>query len=200
MIRTPRHAGFTLIEVLVALALFALIAGATVVLLAWTADQRGAVRAKMDRLSEIQLAHALLKADLGQAAIRPTRRSDGSSEYNAFNAAPPDDDTRPMLAFVRRGWENPGMEARASMQYVEYRVIDGRLERSVRPMLDGTIGGDPQVLLGEVRSVRAFFYSHGSWSDGWIGGARAMPRAVRLEFELRDIGPLSQVFVLPEAQ
>ena len=194
------RAGFTLIEVLVALALFALIATAAVGLLAWTADQRSAVRARMDRLAQVQITHALLKADLGQAAIRPTRRSNGSSERNAFNAAPPDDASRPLLAFVRRGWENPAGDARASLQYVEYRVVDGRLERSSRVALDGTVGSDPQVLLDEVQSVRAGFYSFGAWSDGWTGGARTMPRAVRLDIQLRDLGQVRQVFVLPEAQ
>lgn len=194
-----RQAGFTLIEVLVALAIFAIVAGTAVGLLAWAADQRAAVRTKMDRLAQIQIAHALLTSDLGQAAVRPTRRGDGSSERNAFNAAPPDDRMRPMLGFVRRGWENPGMQARASLQYVEYRLVDGRLERSTRSALDGTAGSDPQVVLDDVRAVRAWFYSYGNWSDGWIGGAQALPQAVRLDIELNDLGMVRQVFVLPEA-
>ncbi|PKH71935.1 type II secretion system protein GspJ [Stenotrophomonas sp. Betaine-02u-21] len=194
-----RPGGFTLIEVLVALALFALIAATAVGLLAWTADQRTAVRARMDRLAQVQLTHALLKADLGQAAVRATRRSDGASERNAFSAAAPDDRVRPLLAFTRRGWENPAEDARASLQFVEYRLVDGRLERSTRPALDGTVAGDPQVLLERVQSVRAWFYSYGAWSDGWIGGVGAMPSAVRIEVQLRDYGRITQIFVLPEA-
>ncbi|RRT99695.1 type II secretion system minor pseudopilin GspJ [Stenotrophomonas sp. 278] len=190
--------GFTLIETLVALVIFALIGTTAVGLLAWTADQRAAVRERMDRLAQLQLTHSLLGADLGQVAVRPTRRADGDREPNAFNAAPPDDTRRPLLAFVRRGWENPAQAPRASMQYVEYRLVEGRLERDARSALDGTLTGEPQVLLDGVRSARTYFYSYGAWSDGWMGGQTALPRAVRLELELDDMGLLRQDFVLPE--
>ena len=43
----------------------------------------------------------------------------------------------PLLAFVRRGWHNPDALPRPSMQYVEYRLVDGQLERSARGALDG---------------------------------------------------------------
>ncbi|KAF1687105.1 type II secretion system protein GspJ [Pseudoxanthomonas sp. SGNA-20] len=191
--------GFTLVEVLVALAVFALLAAAAVAILAWAGDQQAALRARMERLGELQRAHALLKADLSQAAVRRTRLPDGGIARNAFDAAPPGDLSRPLLGFVRRGRENPDAEPRASLQYVEYRVVDGRLERSARPALDGTAAAAPQVLLTGVEDVRAGFYSHGQWSDGWIGGAQALPRAVRLDLRLRDFGPVRQVFVLPEA-
>lgn len=191
--------GFTLVEVLVALAVFAVLATGGVALLAWTADQQTAVRTRMDRLGELQRAHALLKADLSQAAVRRTRGADGGVERNAFNAAAPGDARRPLLAFVRRGWSNPDAAPRASMQYVEYRLVDGRLERAARTMLDGAAAGDPQVVLRDVESARAYFYSYGQWSDGWIGGATALPNGVRLELQLGDIGAVRQVFALPEA-
>ena len=142
-------------------------------------------------------AHALLKADLGQAAVRRTRRSDGMAELSAFTAAPPDDRSRPLFGFVRRGWENTDGAPRASMQYVDYRVADGRLQRSTRAALDGTAAGAPQVLLDGVESVRAFYYARGFWSDGWSGGLDTLPQAVALEMDLRDFGHVRQVFLLP---
>ncbi|WP_394004707.1 type II secretion system minor pseudopilin GspJ [Luteimonas sp. WGS1318] len=193
----PRARGFTLIEVLVSLAIFAMLAAAAVGVLAWTADQQGVIRARMDRTAELQRAHALLKADLGQAAVRRTRRSDGVAELSAFTAAPPDDRSRPLLGFVRRGWENPDSAPRASMQYVEYRVADGSLQRSTRAALDGSAAGAPQVLLDGVESVRAFYYARGFWSDGWGGGLATLPQAVALEMEVRDFGHVRQVFLLP---
>ena len=189
--------GFTLIEVLVALAIFALLAAAAVGVLAWTADQQGVIRARMARMAELQRAHALLKADLGQAAVRRTRRSDGVAALSAFTAAPPDERARPLFGFVRRGWENPDGAPRASMQYVEYRVDDGRLQRSTRTALDGTAAAAPQVLLDGVESVQATYYTRSAWSDGWGGGLDALPQAVALELELRDFGHVRQVFLLP---
>ncbi|MCD7098948.1 type II secretion system minor pseudopilin GspJ [Stenotrophomonas sp. MMGLT7] len=190
--------GFTLIEVLIAMAVFALLSAAAVGILAWTADQQGAVRARMERLGELQRAHALLKADLAQAALRRTRRSDGRAERSAFLAAPPDDMRGPLFGFVRRGWENVDAAPRASLQYVEYRVADGRLERSSRAALDGAPAEAPQVVLEGVGSAKAYYYARGFWSDGWGGGLDALPQAVRLELQLRDFGRVRQVFLLPE--
>lgn len=190
--------GFTLVEMLVGLAIFAVIAAAGVGVMAWSADQQAAVRARMDRLGQVQRAHALLKADLSQVALRQVRSDDAGMQRNAFNAAPPGNGERSLFAFVRRGWSNPDAVSRASMQYVEYRITDGRLERSARTMLDGAALSAPQVLLDDVVSVRAHFYSYRQWSDGWIGGPTALPRAVMLDMELRDLGSMRQVYVLPD--
>lgn len=198
--RLPAPGGFTLVEVLVALSIFALLAAAAVGVMAWSADQQSAVRARMERMAELQRAHALLKADLSQAALRRTRGDDGVAERSAFAAAPPGDRTQPLFGFARRGWSNPDAAPRASMQYVEYRVIDGRLERSARTLLDGAAAGAPQVLLDGVESVRVHFHAYRQWSDGWGGGVTVLPQAVMLELQLRDLGPVRQVFLLPEEQ
>ncbi|NYZ63905.1 type II secretion system minor pseudopilin GspJ [Luteimonas deserti] len=197
MRRAASAGGFTLIEVLVSLAVFALLAAAAVGVLAWTADQQQALRARMERAAELQRAYALLKSDLGQAALRRTRGSDGAAGLSAFAAAPPDDPSRPLFGFVRHGWENPDQAPRASLQYVEYRVAEGRLERSSRPALDGARASAPQVMLDGVQTVRASYYSGGFWSDGWGGGLDTLPQAVALDFELRDFGHVRGVFLLP---
>lgn len=198
--KSPTTAGFTLVEVLVALSIFALLAAAAVGVMAWSADQQSAVRTRMDRLGKLQRAHALLKADLSQAALRRTRRDDGGAELSAFVAAPPGDSTQPLLGFARRGWSNPDAAPRASMQYVEYRLVDDRLERSSRPLLDGASPGAPQVLLEGVESVRTHFHAWRQWSDGWGGGVTELPQAVMLELQLHDLGRVRQVFLLPEEQ
>ena len=195
--RAPASHGFTLVEVLVALAIFALLASAAVGVMAWSADQQGAVRMRMERLGQLQRAHALLESDLSQAALRRTRRSDGHAELAAFVAAPAGDPAQPLFGFARHGWSNPDAAPRPSMQYVEYRLVDGRLERSARPLLDGAAVAAPQVLLDGVQSVRTHFRSYHQWSDGWGGGVTALPRAVSLEVQLRDLGQVRQVFLLP---
>ncbi|KAB8169623.1 prepilin-type N-terminal cleavage/methylation domain-containing protein, partial [Lysobacter maris] len=52
--------GFTLIEMLVALAIFAMISAAAVAVMAYAADNQGVVRARMERLGEFQRARSLL--------------------------------------------------------------------------------------------------------------------------------------------
>ncbi|MGB3873586.1 MAG: type II secretion system minor pseudopilin GspJ [Stenotrophomonas sp.] len=193
----PRARGFTLVEVMIALLVFAMLAAAGVGILAWTAGQHDVVRARLDRLGQLQRAHGLLKADLAQVAPRRVRRADGGAERAVFVASPPGDTRQPLFAFVRRGHENPDAEPRASLQYVEYRVLEDRLERSARPMLDGTAADTPRVLLDGVESVRAHYYERGAWSDGWGGGTETLPRAVMLELRLRDFGQVRNVFLVP---
>src|SRR5690606_4868761 len=64
--------GFTLVEMLVALLIFSGIAAAGVAAMSLAADNRLVVRQRMDRLASFQRTRALLKADLEQAADRPT--------------------------------------------------------------------------------------------------------------------------------
>lgn len=199
-----KTAGFTLVEVLVALLIFALLSAAGVGVMAYAADNQGVIRTRMDRLGEFQRARGLLKADLSQATLRRVRERDGSAALDAFvgstagNAATMSG-SAPLLALVRRGWRNPDAEPRASMQYVEYRLVDGQLERSVRAALDGAAPGTPQVLLTGIRTATIGYHHRGQWSRGWPGGVGTMPDAVRLELELEGLGRIDQWFLLPGA-
>src|SRR3546814_18211621 len=89
--------------------------------------------------------------------------------------------SEPLLALVRRGWVNPDAEPRASMQYVEYRLVDGQLERSVREALDGAAPEEPRVMLRGIESPTIGYHYRGQRIDGWPGGEGAMPDAVRLQ-------------------
>ena len=195
--RRIRAAGVTLVELLVAVAVFALLATASVTLLAHVLDQRAVVSAQSARLAQLQRTHALLGADLSQVALRRVRRADGSSQRSAFMAAPAGTGEGELFAFVRRGWANADGDPRASLQYVQYRVEDGRLLRSARQYLDGAVDGEPHLLLDGVRSARVAYFGHGQWSDGWDGGVGRLPDAVALELELERYGHVRQVFVLP---
>lgn len=196
--RRGRLQGFTLVEMLVALLIFAGISATGVSVLAYAADNRGVAQARMERLGEFQRARSLLKSDLGQAAVRRARQADGTAARNSFIGAGARG-PGPLLALVRRGWSNPDAQPRASMQYVEYRLVDGRLERSARPALDGAPTGAPQVLLAGIESGGIEYRYRGEWLDGWPGGAEAMPEAIRLELQLAGIGRVEQLFLLPAA-
>ena len=197
-----KAAGFTLVEMLVALLIFGMLSAAAVAVMAHAADNQGVVRARMDRLGEFQRARALLKADLSQAAVRRVRGRDGTPARNAFvgstvGGAAAMSGSAPLLALVRRGWSNPDAQPRASLQYVEYRLVDGQLERSSRAALDGAAPGEPQVLLAGIDSARIGYHYRGEWIDGWPGGAGAMPDAIRLDLELQGLGRIEQLFLLP---
>ena len=189
--------GFTLVEMLVALAIFSLLSAAGVAVLGFAADNRAVVRERMDELAALQTARALIKADLEQAADRRTRTADGAAGRALTGGEAPG---TPLLAFTRRGWDNPDAAPRSSMQYVEYELEGDRLERRARASLDGAPLGEPQVLLRGVRRAEVAFYSRGQWAPAWAGTpTQPLPQAIRLNLELEEFGAITQIVLLPGA-
>lgn len=188
--------GFTLVEMLVALLVFSLLSAAGVAVLGFAADNRAVVRERMDDVAALQSARALIKTDLEQIADRRTR-ADGGVPSRSLSGG--ESDAAPVLAFTRRGWDNPDEAPRASMQYVEYRLVEDRLERRARSALDGAALGEPQVLLRGVRGLAVDFYARGVWAPAWAPSAdRPLPQAVRLQLDLESFGEVTQLILLPD--
>lgn len=199
MRRVPRSKGFTLVEMLVSLFVFSLLATAGVAVMAFTVDNRSGVSDRLQRLGELQRTHALLRQDLSQAAARRVRDGRGEAARSAFSGAP-EGVGDPLLAFTRRGWENPDQLARASMQRVVWRLVDDRLERLALPALDGAAPGPAQVVLDGVSELRLAYRHRGQWSPAWPGGHAAVPDAVEVRMQVEGIGELRQVFLIAGQQ
>lgn len=188
--------GFTLVEMLVALFIFALITAAGVAVMGSTLNNQSQVRERVERYAQLQRTRALLKADLSQAASRPTRDERGEPALTAFAGGSPWGPGGPLLALSRRGHENPDAAPRASLQYVEYALVGDRLERRARPALDGAALGPPQVLITGVAAAEPGFLHNGVWSPQWKGvPASDIPAAVRLKLTLTDLGVVDQLFL-----
>lgn len=188
--------GFTLVEMMVALFIFGLLTAAGVAAMSFTATNQEVVRARVARVAELQRARAILKTDLAQAAARRVRTPEGRADLNVVFGDPADA-AGPMLTFVRRGRENPDGAPRSSLQAVEYRIVQGRLERRVRSAPDGTALGAPQPLIRGVRSARIAYRTRGQWAPAFRGfGETSLPQAVRLELDLEGVGPVAQTFLV----
>jgi general secretion pathway protein J len=196
------NSGFTLVEMLVALFVFALLTGAGVTVLRSTANSQEALRGREAELAEFQRLRAILKSDLSQAAVRRTRDERGRPGRLVFAGATPTGGNATLLRFVRRGWENPDRDPRASLQQVEYRLNGGRLERVAQLALDGGAAGPVQVLADDIRSAELSFLSDGQWIATVAGTTdNPLPQAVRLDLVFDGIGRISQIFaVTGEAQ
>lgn len=191
---TPRS-GFTLVEAMVALALFALIAAAGAAVLTTSIDNRLAVHAASERTAALHRTRSLLKADLGQVVARRTRDRNGEPRALPLGgAAAPGE---PVLVLTRAGWTNPGGAARSSLQRVEYRLESGRLERRVSPFLDGSRPGPPQVLLTGVTNMTVDFLQEGQVSPVPVPRPTGEPPdAVRVTLTLDGYGPVTQLFLI----
>ncbi|MCE3289311.1 MAG: gspJ [Caulobacter sp.] len=192
-----RRSGFTLVEMLVALLVFGLLAAAGAAVMGSTLTSQSAVKSRVERFADFQRLRATLRADLAQAAPRRTRDTTGVPAGVAFIGGDPwGANSERLFVVVRRGWENPDGAPRPSLQYVEYRLSDGRVERRVRAALDGTALGPAQVLLDGVDRSQVAFLHQGVWQASWKGQTGVeLPRAVRLDLTVQGLGPVTQLFL-----
>lgn len=193
--------GFTLIETLVALFVFSLLAAAAVVVLGNSADAQLRLSDVSASVQDFQRLRAALRADLAQAAERMPRGAAGEPRP-AFEGA---DGSGRLFAFVRRGWENPGAAPRASLQYVEYRLENGAIVRRARPMVDGAAFGEPAVLAKGVAAVEVAYraapdpvgaVATADWRTAWDPlQPTVLPLAVRIDATTARFGIVRQLFL-----
>jgi len=197
--------GFTLLELLVALAVFAILATAAYGGLRTVLFTRVAVETQSQRLAAVQLAFHRLGQDIEQAAPRGIR-----DEYGEPQAALLGDELADeRLILTRAGWANPLGQPRASLQRVAYRLRDGQLWRLHWPVLDrgGLVEPRETSVLDQVRELRIrFLDQNASWRNDWPPPASddssqrdldALPRAVEISVTLEDWGEITRLLLLP---
>ena len=180
-----REAGFTLVEVMIALAIFSMIAVAGVAILSFSVRAGAATATRLDGAAAMARTVSLLSADLGQAVDRRTRDESGALRPALVGGAGAAD--APMLSLVRAGWDNPDGAARPALQKVAWQVRDGVVQRTAWPELDGAQPLATAALLGGVADVTLRYRIAGAWSDRWEGRAGpALPQAVEVVIVRRD--------------
>ena len=171
--------GFTLVELMVALLIFGMIAAAGVSLLSFSVTAQAAASERLGEMAVLRRVSSLLTADLAQATPRITRdeRGDVQPAFVGNDGA-----TGELLfGLVRGGWSNFDNAPRASLQKIEYRLVGGSIERRSYPMLDGSIAGSPAVLIDDIESLSLRYRDKDGWRDRWDSAKPdAMPRAVEL--------------------
>lgn len=178
--RSAEH-GFTLLEVMIALLIFSMIAVAGVAILSFSV-RAGAVGAKrLDEAAALQRTMSVLSADLAQAANRPTRDAAGVSRP-AFTGDVGG------VQLVRGGWSNLDGAPRPSLQKVSYRLSgDGALQRVAWPELDGAEPLPAAVLMSDLKDLRFRFRRAGAWSDRWDGlPDQPLPDSAEMTVTRRD--------------
>lgn len=192
-----REQGFTLIEVMIALLIFGLIAAAAGVMLSFSVRAQQRTIARLDDIGAVARMGALLNSDLAQATDRPTRETDGQ-QTPAFSGGA-DGAAVPALRLVRGGWANLDGDLRPSLQRVEYQLRDGQLLRVTYPMLDGAAPAEPLVVLGNVASLAIQYRINGSWVDQWDDAMRRvapLPDALAIDVTRGDGRRYRQSFIV----
>jgi general secretion pathway protein J len=190
----PAVNGFTLIEMLIALAIFGMITAAGVALLGLTVRTQETSARLLDSLGAVRRTGALMTADLSQAAPRVRRDGDGRSRP-AFEGG--DGGGELLFAVVRRGWDDDEA-AHGSLQRVEYRLREGRLERWSFAAVDGDAAATAVPLLDGVGLARLRYRDReGQWRARWDPtNATQLPVAIELVTQSAGQAALRQLFLV----
>ncbi len=159
--------GFTLMEILIAVFIFAIISVIATFILSSVFSTRQATTVRNQQLAQLQLATIILQRDLQQIVNRPVRAPNGNS-IPALTA------TRNNLAFTRTGRINPdSIFQKSHLQRVAYRIKNHELIRIIWPRLDRVSENKPikRVLLTQVISGHfSYLGINNSFLSSWPPG------------------------------
>lgn len=197
-----RARGFTLLEILIAMAIFTLIGLASTGLLTSVIDSNELSVERFDKLQRLQRAMITIERDLLQATPRKIRVNGEVSPYVMIGGRVDDGSDADGIGFVRGGWTNPQMMLpRSTMQYVAYRLRDNKLERLYSNFVDNVTGYEPKkrVLLEGITDLNIEFYSNPEdgeieWRESFR--SQALPIAIAFEITSEDFGTIRRVFAL----
>lgn len=187
--------GFTMVEMLVALAIFSMISVAGVALLQSAASSQLVVKERLSDLSETARAIAVMESDLAQAIARPVR-TNATTTTPAFSANGLGVAGQ-IFALTRAGQANLDDAPKPELQHVAYALENGALKRISWSMLDGG-KAQPTILLKDVASVTARFRdAEGNWRSDWdASDPLALPRALELELTQNRAAPVRLLFLV----
>ena len=150
--------GFTLIEILIAMAIFSMIAVGATQILTRVTDSNELSNERFEQLRELQRAMLIMERDFLQMVPRRARINGESSAYVLTGGQYALDSEADAVAFVRSGWQNPQLRlARSELQAVAYRLREGKLERLHQIHVDSNNNTDQffvRTLLSEVENLR----------------------------------------------
>lgn len=193
------NAGFTLLEMLIAIAIFAMIGLASNAVLSTVLTNDEVTRAFSTRLKALQQGFGAIERDLNQMVARTPRLLEGGRGSTVFQTGNDIlDSESEALVFYRLGWLNPdGLLPRGSLQSVAYVVREGRLERWYFPYPEPEFGAEPikTVVMDKVLSVEYSFFMEDKWERKVE--ATKLPKAIAMEIEIEGLGKIQRKFLLP---
>lgn len=187
--------GFTLIEVLIAVTVFAVLAGAVYFSLNSLSDAAFTQRQRSAELAELQRGLARLDADLRQLVSRSVRGPDGEIQPALSGSAS-------RMEATRGGWANPQQHRRSELQRFGWSIGADGLVRASWPVTDSITGAPPvqEPVIARVETLEfAFLDATGQWLESWPPEANpdVLPRAVRYRLDSGRFGNIERIIVLP---
>jgi general secretion pathway protein J len=194
-----RQQGFTLVEIMVAVLIAAILAVMAFEAMQESLASRDRIKASAQRLQSLQFAMRSLVQDFSQLNPRPVREPLGEGYQPALVGGNE-------VLLTRAGWMNPVGLERTTLQRVRYALRDGSLVREYWTVLDAQLEPAPvaRQLLDGVTTFSLRYMSDGrTWQSTWpppaLGAVRTereqrwRPIAVEITLELQDMGRLTRI-------
>lgn len=219
-----RQAGLTLLEMLIAMAISAIVAAMAYGFLSSARVAKESIDEALLTVSSLETVFQLLATDLhhvvdrelpaaaaGLGSVDPAPTfMGGEVSRGAANVLLGDY----VLRFVRDGWANPLQQQRSDLQRVGYRWIDGELWRDYWPERNQPSDAAPagtRLLIEDLEELRIRFLPataselrDAAWLEHWppegldqSPGGSSLPLAVELTLTLEEVGDVQRIFSLP---
>lgn len=195
-----KNKGFTLIEIIIAVAVFAVIASITSSVLLNTLQTKQRSYKQIDIINQLQLAIALFGKDSRQIVTRPVRG-------NQMHLFPSFIGEKDYLELTRGGDINPNAaEQRSTLIRVAYLCKDDTLIRRIWPVLDAPDRDIYQdtILLANLKKCKfAYVGMHQNVMPNWYQYTTRqnnktittpLPEAIQLSLDLKTLGKIKQYF------
>ena len=204
---STRQRGFTLLELLVAMFIAAMMFAIGYGAINQAMKNQDALKEQQDRMKEILTAMRMLEQDFVQLEPRPIRQPIGDGYLPALMGQS-DPTLQPEVQLSRGGWNNPTGVQRTGLQRVAYYFEKNTLRREYWTVMDPVEQSTTQKrdLLTKVKSVtfRYMDVNH-NWLTQWppttVSGSAAQlmnlrirPIAVEVTLDTEDWGKLVRIF------
>lgn len=200
-------AGFTLLELMIALSIFSVMGLAAYRLLSGETHLQSELQQHSQELQQWQRGMRRLTSDLQQIAPRPVRLEYGDTEGALIGNSD-------SLHFTRSGWSNPLHKTRSQLQRIELRLASSEdtdtrfLQRLSWPVLDRAPDSEAlsQHLLPKISDIRWRYMDdkkqwHNQWPASYSTGDAsetkdALPLAIEVTLQSEQFGEISRLVVL----
>lgn len=197
--------GFTLIEVMIAILIMAMIAVMTSQSFSVAISSSEATQEAIDRMAKVDRVWVLFETDL-RNAIPTMPRVSGSKPIPPVFVEPSDDYR---LTILRAGYANPLKLPRTEMVRVGYRFEDSVLwrdtwvniaandEREARPQI--VIEGLEDIFIKALPDNQRSSVAAGPWLERWPQNGQPpnkLPAAIEITLVTEDFGEIKRVYSL----
>ncbi|MGH1470444.1 MAG: type II secretion system minor pseudopilin GspJ [Cellvibrionaceae bacterium] len=220
------QAGFTLLEVLIAIAVTVTVAGMAYTFFDSAIEASESSEEVLKNVNELETVWQLLATDVHHMIDRKLPSSSvsvGSSSGNApaFMGGDPSVANTNflqgeyLLRFVRDGWANPLQQVRSDLQRVGYRWQDEQLWREYWAERNQAYDTEPtgrRLIAENITAIKIRFLpktsksvASGPWVNEWpptrssssVGQVGSMPIAFEITLTLEGMGDVQRTFALP---